>query len=97
MNIQLDDRLYKEAQRRAAEAGFETVDAYIADVVRFDLSDAGPGTDETPNLDHLFTPERLTKIKAADADIEAGNFLTEEQMQQYLQQARKEWDLKNPR
>ena len=69
--------LYKEAQRRAAEAGFASVDEYVADVVSHDLvEDVGAGT---PNLDHLFTPERLAHIDEAEAQIKAGNYFTSEQ------------------
>jgi hypothetical protein len=35
--IQLDDELLKVAQRRAADAGYATVDQYIADLVVHDL------------------------------------------------------------
>lgn len=93
MHVQLDERLYKEAQRRAAEAGFESVDAYVADVVSFDLSDAGPG--ETPNLDHLFTPERLAKIDEAIAEADAGNTFTAEQVREHFKQKRATWAREN--
>ena len=32
--IQLNDVLFQEAQRRAAEAGFESVDEYVAEVLK---------------------------------------------------------------
>jgi hypothetical protein len=93
--IQLDDQLYKEAQRRAAEAGFSTVDEYIADVVSHDLVEDNGGS--APDLDHLFTPERLAKIDKADADIKAGNFYTTEQADAELAKRKAEWLRKNPR
>lgn len=72
--VKLDERLYKKATRRAAEAGFSSVDEYVADVVSHDLVEENG--DETPNLDHLFTPERLALIDEAAAEIKAGNCFT---------------------
>ena len=89
--VQLSDKLYKEAERRASEAGFSTVDEYIADVVSHDL------LEETENLDHLFTPERLAHIDKAEAEIKAGNFYTAEQADAELVKRRAEWLRENPR
>jgi hypothetical protein len=93
--VQLNEDLYKNAQRRAAEAGFSSVDEYVADVVSHDLLDVNG--DETPNLDHLFTPERLAQIDAAAAEIDAGNYFTSEQMHEELARRRAEWLKQNPR
>jgi len=71
--IHLDDQLYQESQRRAAEAGFPNVDAYVANVVQQDLHE------ETEDFEHLFTPERLAHIARAAAQIDAGQGLTLEQ------------------
>jgi len=91
--VQFNDKLYKEAQRRAAEAGFPTVDEYIADVVSHDLLEEADG--ETPNLDHFFTPERLAHIDAAAAEIKAGNCFTAEQVREHFKRKRAEWTQKN--
>jgi hypothetical protein len=88
--IQLNDQLYQEAQRRAAEAGFGSVDEYVADVLQHDL-------EETENFDHLFTPERLAHIDLAIAQIEAGQGLTSEQAKAELAKRRDEWLRQNPR
>lgn len=58
--IQLNDQLYQDAKRRAAEAGFGSVDEYVADILQQDL-------EETENLDHFFTPQRLAQIDRAAA------------------------------
>jgi hypothetical protein len=61
--IQLNDQLYQEAQRRAAEAGFDSVDEYVADILQQDI-------EETENLDDFFTfftPARLAHIDRAAA------------------------------
>jgi hypothetical protein len=91
--VQLKERLYKEAECRAADAGFSTVDEYVADVVSQDLVEDTGG--EIPNLDHLFTPERLAHIDAAAAEIKTGNFFTSEQVQEHFKQKRAEWAQKN--
>jgi len=83
-HVQLDSQLYQEAQRRATEAGFESVDEYVADVLRQDLGDG-------ENLDHLFTPERLAHIDRAAAQIDAGLCLTVEQVNAELAKRRDEW------
>jgi hypothetical protein len=53
-------------------------------------------TEETPNLDHLFTPERLAHIDKAEAEIKAGNFYTAEQADVELAKRRAEWLRSNP-
>lgn len=63
--IRLDDNLYRMAQRRALEAGFGSVDEYVADRLRHDF-------EETESLDRFFTPERLARIDRAIAQIDAG-------------------------
>jgi hypothetical protein len=89
--VQLNDQLYKEVRRRATEAGFSTVDEYIAEVLSHDLHD------DTENLDHLFTPERLAHIDKAEAEIKAGNFYTADQADAELAKRRAEWLRNNPR
>jgi len=78
--IQLNDQLYQEAQRRASAAGFETVDEYVADVLQHDLRE------ETENFDYLFTPERLAHIDQAAAQIDAGQGIPAEQVRDHFRQ-----------
>ncbi len=75
--VNLSDSLFEQAQRRAAEGGYSTVDDYVAELVGHDAL-------ETENLDHLFTPERLAIIERASAEIEAGQVYTAEQADQQL-------------
>ena len=93
MNVQLDDRLFQKAQQRAAEAGFASVDEYVAEIVSQDLVE---GLDaEQPDLQHLFTPERLAEIDAGFAEIQAGNSFTAEEVREHFKQKRAEWDRQN--
>ena len=89
--VQLDDHVFKVAQRRAADAGYASVDDYIADVVVHDAND------DTDNIDHLFTPKRLAHIDEAEADIKGGRFFTTAQADQELAKRRAEWLRTNPR
>jgi soluble cytochrome b562 len=89
--VQLADQLYKDAQRRASEAGFSTVDEYVADVLSHDLSP------DATDFDHLFTPDRLAHIDKAAAEIDAGEFYTTEQAATELAKRRAEWLRKNSR
>jgi hypothetical protein len=41
---------------------------------------------QTPNLDHLFTPERLAHIDEAAAEIRAGNCFTAKQIREHFKQ-----------
>jgi hypothetical protein len=88
--VRLNDQLFKDAERRASEAGFSAVDNYVADLLNRELTDAA----ET--FDRLFTPERLAKIDAAAAQIDSGQFFTAEQADQELSKRRAEWLQKRP-
>ena len=67
------------------QAGFASVEDYVADVLAQDSQD------ETPDLDHLFTPERMALIRDADAQIDAGKFHTSAQVEAELAKSREEW------
>jgi hypothetical protein len=71
--VQLADQVYQKARRRATEAGFASVDEYLAEVVTQDIADPGE------NLDRYFTPERLAHIDKAAAEIKAGKGYTPRQ------------------
>lgn len=79
--IQLDDQLFQEAQRRAAEAGFGSVDEYVADRLRHDF-------DQTADLDHFFTSERLAHIEQAAAQVDAGLGIPSEEVRQHFRRKR---------
>jgi hypothetical protein len=93
--VQLNNQIFTAAQRKAATAGYASVDDYIADVVSHDLSEENG--DQTPNLDYLFTPERLAHIDAAAAEVRDGKFYSTEQADEELAKRRAEWLQKNPR
>jgi PHD/YefM family antitoxin component YafN of YafNO toxin-antitoxin module len=80
--VHLTDQVYLQAQRRAAEAGFDSVDDYIADMLRQDLQE------QPENLDHFFTPERLAHIDRAGAQIKAGESFTTEEVREHFNQKR---------
>jgi hypothetical protein len=87
--IQLDERIFQEAQRRATAAGFSSVDAYVADVLSHDLDET------TDNLDHLFTPEVIAELDQISAEIDAGGkTYSIEEVREHFEKKRTEW-LKN--
>jgi len=93
MNVQLDDRLYQKAQQRATEAGFASVDEYVADVVSQDLVE---GLDaEQPDLQHLFMPERIAHIQASMEEMKAGKVFTSDQVDEHFRQKRAAWEREN--
>lgn len=75
--INLSDQLYRNAQRRAEEAGFDSVDQYVENVLQQDLDDG-------ENLDHFFTPERLAHLDRAAAAIDAGQGVPAEQVREHF-------------
>src|SRR5689334_20622343 len=87
--VNLDDQVYETAQRRAAAAGFSSVDEYLTDLVVNGIDE------ETPDLNHLFTPERLAIIDRALAEMDAGHLYTKEESQRELAKRREEWLRKN--
>ena len=80
--IQLNEQLYLDVQRRAMASGFVSVDEYVADVLKHELRE------EPEDLDHLFTPQRLAQIERAAAQIKAGESFTSEQVREHFRQRR---------
>lgn len=75
--IQLSDQLYQEAQCRAAEGGFASIDDYVAAMLQQDF-------EETENLDHLFTPERLAVIDRAASQMDSGQGIPSAQVLEHF-------------
>jgi len=76
--IQLTDQVYIEVKRRSVEAGYNSVDDYVVNVLTYDVFA------DTENLDHLFTPERLAHIDQAAAQVKAGEFHTAAQVREHF-------------
>lgn len=66
LQFQVSERIYQQVQKRALAMGFIDVEAYVVDVLANDL-----GLEED-HLDHLFTPEVISQIEAADARTQKG-------------------------
>ena len=88
--INFSDELYRNAERRAAEAGFASVEAYVANLVEHDANG------DIFDPDTFFTHQRLAEIEAASADVRSGNFLTMEQSQADLARLKEEWRKEHP-
>ena len=92
--VELDEQVYKAAERRAAEGGYASVGAYITGII---VEDAAGNVEDDSNFDHLFTPERIAEIDEGLADIRAGRGYTLEQAQAELAKCRAEWRQEKPR
>ena len=79
--IQLTDQIYQEAQRRATEGGFASVDEYVAAMLRQEF-------EESENLDHLFTPERLALIDRAASQMDSGQGIPSAQVLEHFRRKR---------
>lgn len=88
--VQLNAEVFDLAQRRAAAAGYASVEDYIAAVVANDLP-LDPAEDPH-NLDHLFTPERLAELDRISAEIKAGGkTYTVAEVREHFENKRKAW------
>jgi hypothetical protein len=84
--VQLPDQLYRVAQHRALEAGFASVEEYIADVVAQDVAD------DTESFDHLFTPEVVSELEQISAAAMAGGITyTSEAVREHFQKKSDAW------
>lgn len=89
-HIEIADQLYEEAKHRAEAAGFDTVDEFVAEVLRLDFS--SPADD----FDERFTPEVNAYLNRIAADMESGKSLSRRQVELRLNEVRKTWHA-NPR
>ena len=83
--VQLDDDVFKVAERRAAAAGYSSTEKYIADVLIHE-SDL-----ETDNFDHLFTPQVIARLDQISADMKAGKSFSTEEVNKHLADVRETW------
>ena len=87
--VQIDDQVFQAAQRRAADGGYSSVEAYITDVVVHDLASAD---EETPNLDHLFTPQVIAELEQISARAQAGGTTyTSEEVREHFRRKSQAW------
>jgi hypothetical protein len=90
--IQLTEQAYDQAKIRADQAGFPSVDEYLSSM----LVDAGYEMTEIPNLDYLFTSERLAIIDKSIEDVKAGaKTYSMEEVREHLAQTRSNWMREN--
>ena len=86
--VQLNDKLYREAERRAREAGFGSVDEFVADQLETDFSE------EQEDFDRRFTPEVVAHLDRISEEMQAGKSVSTQQVDQHLADVRETW-LKN--
>ena len=85
-NIQLSDQLYQQAQRRAIEAGFLSVDDYVAEIVDSDVSVSAE------NYDHFFTPDIVGQLDQINTEAKAGaKTYTAEEVDEHFRQKSQAW------
>jgi len=90
VQIQLTDQLYDEANRRAVDAGFNTIGEFVTDVLTGEL------TQDTEDFDYLFTPERIAHLDRVAASVKAGGkTYTTEEVRAHLAATRSDWIRKN--
>lgn len=82
LNIQLPDDAYV-ALAAVAESNGRSVEATAADQLTVDFTDELPAS--------FWNPERLAEMREAVANIDAGHFLTSEQVEERLAANRAKW------
>ena len=84
MQVQLDipEPLYAEYAQAAAASG-QSIEAVLLDKI------ADAHADELPAS--FWTPERMAEMEAAQAEIEAGDFFTPEQVRAHFAAKRAAW------
>jgi hypothetical protein len=83
--VQLNDKLYKEAERRAREAGFGSVDEFVADQLETDFSN------EQEDFDDRFTPEIVAHLDRISGEMKAGKSVSIEEVDKHLADVRETW------
>lgn len=78
--------LYIEAQHVAAASGL-SVEAYVQEALQLHLEQDAPVR---------LTPEQAAIIATAEADIDAGNLFTADQMREYYTQKKPAWTQSRP-
>lgn len=87
--VQLPERIFKEAERRAADAGYSNVDEYVTDVLSQELA-------AESDLDHLFTPERIAQLDGISAEIKGGAVTyAMEEIKRHFQKRGEQWRQKH--
>ena len=87
--IKLADEVYERARRRAAEAGFDNVDDYLADLV---TQDSEFEVVDDANVDHIFTPEVIAELDQISAEIKAGGkTYSMEEVDAHFKKKQEEW------
>jgi hypothetical protein len=84
-HVQLNEKIYKEAERRAREAGFGSVDEFVAKQLESDFSD------EQEDLDHLFTPEVIARLDRISDEMKAGKSVSAEEVDKHIANVREAW------
>jgi hypothetical protein len=83
--VQLNERLYKEAERRAREAGFRSVDEFVADRLESDFSE------EQEDFDDRFTPQVGARLDRISDQMKAGQSVSAQQVDQHPADIREAW------
>lgn len=84
--VHLADQLYQQAQRRAIEAGFTSIDEYVADVIAQDL------VLRAENLDHVFTPDVIRELdRASEVATGGGKTYSSDELKEHFRRRSEAW------
>jgi len=83
--IQLSDQVYQRAQQRAVEAGFDSVDDYVAEIIENELATVA-------NQDHFFTAEILAQLDQLHTDVQSGaKTYSSQEVDEHFQRRSQAW------
>jgi len=86
LEVTIPDLLFNQAQNVAAASGFDSMAAYVVDLI---TNDVKPQADES--YDHVFAPEVLAALDTAAAEGRAGKSYTRKQVDEFLAGNRTAW------
>jgi hypothetical protein len=89
--IKINDHVYEQAKQRASEAGFESVDEFISDVMSNVLSE------ETEDYDRFFTREIIADLDRVAGSVHAGaKTCTQEEFDEHFRKKSQAWRESHP-
>jgi hypothetical protein len=87
--VEISEQLYKEVAE-AARVQRISVEQFVAEAVKVYMEEEP----ETPNLDHLFTPEVMAAIDKGAQQAREGKSYTLEEVDQHFEHLTKLWEQK---
>jgi hypothetical protein len=91
LEVTIPDRLFNQAMHVAAENGFDSLAAYVVELISHDVE-----PEASDDYDHAFTPQVLAALDTAAAEARAGESYTRKEVDEFLANNRAAWLANHP-